>query len=311
MSEISRMWPGSSVGDAATEAPYDADEFNEIFEFLLLYDREEEGVIPTNHASYDDHLEVTNPSGLTIRVNPGVAFVDGVFYKNTANIEEDIPSDTTWTLVKLKKDWSAQTVRVVIVENFGSEANALASLTQTEGTVWEIALATVQGDGAGGVNTINDQRKYVLRPLKKKVFVQPAGGGTNGGVEMADGVDTEAAGVWFVPQDFHSDMTITAVFMGDGSTDDIVYENEASFAACDEYMDNDPADQSSGETAYTLDAGAAGDLGYVNCVGEISLSPEQDDFLYLEFTRHGTDGLDTATEHIYFWGWLIEYDARF
>lgn len=309
--QISYFWSGSSVGDAATLAPYNDDEFSEFFEFLLMYDREEEGVIPTHNTSYDDHLEATNPSGLTIRVNPGLALVDGVLYKNTANIENDIPADTTWAIVKLVKDWSAQTIRAEMVTSFGSQANALASLTQTEGTLWEIPIATVQGDGAGGVNLINDQRQYVMRPLKKKVFVQPSSGGTNGGKEMADSVDTLATGVWFVPQSFHSDMTIKAVFMGDGSTDDIVYENEASFAACDEYMDNDPADQTSGETAYTLDAGAAGDLGYVNCVGEISLSPEQDDFLYLEFTRHGTDGLDTASEHIYFWGWLIEYDARF
>ena len=310
--EISYFWGGNSVGDAATLAPYDADEFSEFFEFLLMYDREEEGVIPTYNTSYDDHLEVTNPSGLTIRATPGIALVDGVLYKNTANEEEDIPSDTTWTLVKLKKDWAAQTVRIVFVENFGSEANALASLTQTEGTVWEIPLATVQGDGAGGVNVINDQRQYVMRPLKKKILVRPMGGSAgDGGVELPDSVDTTTRGVWFVPQSFHSGLTITGIFRGDGSTDNIRYENMASFAACDEYMDNNPPNQTSGETVYTLDAGQAADLGYVNCVGEISLSPEQNDFIYLEFTRHGTDVTDTATEHIYFWGWLIEYKARF
>ena len=150
MTEKSFVWGGISVGDAPL-APYDDDEFSDMLALLLQYDRTVQGIVKTAHTSYSSNLEVTNPAGDTIRVGTGAAFVDGKLYTNNAAIDFDFSAYANGTYyVALRKAFAAQTVRAVIV----------SGVTQTDGSTWEIAIATVVKAGAGSY-TITDTRKYL------------------------------------------------------------------------------------------------------------------------------------------------------
>jgi hypothetical protein len=108
-------------------------------------------------------LAVSNPSGNTIRVASGLAFVDGKYYSNSANLDTDIvtPSagNNRYDLVVLQKDWAAQTVRLAILTGVEGPTPAVPTVTQTDGTTWEIALAKVYITDAG-VITITDLRDF-------------------------------------------------------------------------------------------------------------------------------------------------------
>lgn len=177
MTQWSAFWGGTATGDAAgatVDAPYSDDEFSDLWSILFLYDRTVQGVIQTNRSGYTGLLEVTNPSGSTIRVANGLALVDGKVYGNTANVDEavDVPgSNTNYYLVVLTKDFAAQTVRIDIKEAAGnsnggaSTAVGYPTVTQTDGTTWEIALAQVSVT-SGPTVTITDVREWV-RPISR------------------------------------------------------------------------------------------------------------------------------------------------
>jgi hypothetical protein len=86
MTQISYLWNGSTVGDAI-QALYGEDDYALLWKMLNEVDRTKEGVIWTQHPTYDDKLEVTNPAGSTIRTANGAALVDGMLYVNTANVD--------------------------------------------------------------------------------------------------------------------------------------------------------------------------------------------------------------------------------
>lgn len=154
MTQKSYFWGGTSVGDA-TLAPYDDDEFSDFIMAAIQYRREVQGVI----FGKDNNLEVTNPSGLTIQVDTGRAFVDGKLYVN--DVAEDLTlsaapvSGTDYYHVVLRKAFSAQTVRLALVGpvNGGPATPAV----QNDGVTWEILLAEVR-QTSGGTITIYDRR---------------------------------------------------------------------------------------------------------------------------------------------------------
>lgn len=176
MTEKSYYWGGTAVGDA-TEAPYSDDEFSDIWRYLFLSERELMGPIVGG-----SELAITNPAGSTVRVASGRAMVDGKFYINDANIDFIVSGATVYWIIGLRKDFAAQTVRAFHRGTYPDRATALASLVQTDGTTWEIALATVLTDGAGAVDTIQDERRFcgsALSGENKIARVTAVGGETN------------------------------------------------------------------------------------------------------------------------------------
>lgn len=168
MTQWSMPWGGTVTGDASY-APYDDDEWSDAWAILFSYDRTSQGVVYTTRSGYTGLLEVSSPSGSTVRVANGLAMVDGKLYLNTANVDEvvDVPAtNSNYYRVVLKKDFSAQTVRIDIKEAAGnsdggvSTAGSAPSVTQTDGTTWEISLATIAVDNTPTV-TITDTREYV------------------------------------------------------------------------------------------------------------------------------------------------------
>ena len=257
MAETSLPWGGTATGDAGA---YSDDNWSDAWGSLFTYDRTVQGVVNTARVGYTGLLEVTNPSTSVIRVASGIALVDGKIYYNTANIDEtlDVPlTGTNYFTVVLKKDFAAQTVRVDIKEAAGnsdggaSTAVGVPVVTQTDGTTWEISLATVT-TAVGPVVTITDTRTYILDrddsistdqiqdeavtaakiDNRTRAFLvqSPTAYDMNGaatidragwatyaynigaaGWPLGNAVDTRVFGNFYVPSDFASGMTITMI----------------------------------------------------------------------------------------------------
>jgi len=111
--------------------------------------------------NYLNELEVTNPSGQTLRTATGAAIVGGLYYENTANVDKTITTPvvgtTGWRLV-LQAVWATQVVRVTLLESTDGVAT-IPSLTQVADTTWEVSLAygTIT---TGNTVTVTDAREF-------------------------------------------------------------------------------------------------------------------------------------------------------
>lgn len=153
MTQTSLPWANNGIGDGQ---PYDDDEWSDWQRKLFTHDRTLQGVVP----GYANDLAVSNPAGNTIRVATGAALVDGKFYETDANVDNTITTPgagSNYYRFVLQKDWALQTVRVAVL---GPDAASPPVVTQTDGTLWEISLATVQIT-SGAVVTVTDTRRYV------------------------------------------------------------------------------------------------------------------------------------------------------
>lgn len=170
MTEQSWPWGGIVTGDASL-APYDDDEWSDIWRKMFTKDRATMGVF-TNYAN----KLVTTGAGSPVTVDTGAALVDGKFYENTAALTVAIPTPAVSTRIDrivLRKDFAAQTVRVTRIA--GAEGGGAPAITQNDGVTWDIKLYQVsittggaitltkeytflEGDlGAGGADVIKVQ----------------------------------------------------------------------------------------------------------------------------------------------------------
>lgn len=183
MAETSWYWPGTTVGDAVN-APYDDDEFSDLWRKLFTRDRTLQGVIE----DYENELAVSM-SGANARVATGAALVDGKFYETDANVDTAIGTPAALTRIDrvvLRKSWAAQTVRVAVLT--GIEGGAAPALIQTDGVTWEIPLAQISVTVAP-VYTITDERNNARTPLGPAVggmqeIETVAGDGTSGTLDF-------------------------------------------------------------------------------------------------------------------------------
>lgn len=159
MTQRSRLWDGSTVGDA-TEAPYDAaTEFSRIFMSIAGA----AGVATNLSAVFRNELNQLNATGIAtpVTVATGRALTWGAWYENDAPVAVVIPTPAVGTRIDrivLRKDWLNQTVRITRV--VGVEGGAEPALTQAEGTTWDEPLWRVTIT-TGGVITLVDQREFV------------------------------------------------------------------------------------------------------------------------------------------------------
>lgn len=149
MTEKSYPWDGIVTGDA-TIAPYNDDEWSDIWSALLNFDRTQDGVVPTKRAGYWGFLYVSHLWGSTLQVWPGVAVVDGKVYVSNSNIYLNTTGAGDYSVV-LRKIFDAQTVRVALRPQ---------GVTQIDGDIWEIKLADISVD-ADGTHTVTDQRRFI------------------------------------------------------------------------------------------------------------------------------------------------------
>lgn len=152
MAESSLPWAGTTVGDAG---PYTDDAWSDMYSKLFQSDRTLQGPI----FGLLGQLAVTNPAGTTFRIASGYAIVDGKVYTNTANVDlaGAVPaSGSNFYTIVLRKNFTAQTVRLALL---GPDVSAPPAVTQTDGTTWEIAIATAEITDAAAV-TITDVRSF-------------------------------------------------------------------------------------------------------------------------------------------------------
>lgn len=161
MTEKSWPWGGTLLGDASL-APYTDDAWSDLWRLLFTTDKTTEGVI----RSYLNNLQVT---GVTSPVNvaTGAAIVDGKVYINDGAAAVSVPTPSGATRqdrIVLRKSWAAQTVRIILIQ--GAEGGGLPSLTQVDGTTWDIPLASLSTT-IGGVITVINARFYATTPLSE------------------------------------------------------------------------------------------------------------------------------------------------
>ena len=156
MAEASLFWDGAILGDA-TIAPYDDDEFTDVLRELLTPDRTIAGVLRSNLAGYSNNLEVSNPSGETVRVPTGLALIDGKLYRNSGNVDFTASISSRYYRAILRKSFAAQTVRADLL----GPGAGVPALTQVDGVTWEVPLATIYNTGS--VLTITDERVFLPR----------------------------------------------------------------------------------------------------------------------------------------------------
>lgn len=167
MSETSLPWDQTSTGDA-TAAPYDAaTEFASILEgvagTLALAGRG--GVLR------DARSELLCSTGVgQVTIDSGEALVYGTKYVNDADLDihgiTTPASSTRVDRIVLRKDWSAQTVRITrIVGVEGAGVPALGAgtpaYTQTAGTTWDTPLWQISITTGGVITTLVDDRVFV------------------------------------------------------------------------------------------------------------------------------------------------------
>ena len=161
MTQISRPWAGTTPGDSG---PYTDQEWAEAWRSFFTIDPTTQGVL---NIPSTGNLEVTNPASTTMRVPDGYAIVHGVWYKNTANYDITAPSGNPSAnpridVVVLEKDFTAQTVRVAIVEGTEAASPTAPTMTQTDGDIWQIPLAQYQISVLGVISSLTDRRSIAV-----------------------------------------------------------------------------------------------------------------------------------------------------
>lgn len=156
MAENSILWTTNGTGDGASN--YTQAELIRWMRQTFIGDNTDEGVLK----NYQNELEVTDAGGTQVDIDTGGAYVYGFPYWNTASVSKtlDTPSsDTRIDRIVLQADWTAQTVRIAVIE--GSEGGGAPALTQTDGTKWEISLAQVAVTTGGDIQSLTDERVFV------------------------------------------------------------------------------------------------------------------------------------------------------
>ena len=164
--ETSAPWDGVTVGDAAVLAPYSSDEWDDINEALFNSggtNYEDFGVV----GGYLNELEVTGVVS-PVTIDTGGALTHGKWYKNDAAVTliVPVPTLTRWDYVVLQCDWTGggahgvpQTTRIALHQGIEG-AGVPPTPTRTDGTLWEIPLASLMVTG-GGVITVYDARRFL------------------------------------------------------------------------------------------------------------------------------------------------------
>lgn len=160
MTELSTVWDGVLVGDAAAVAPYSASEWAAREKLLQGQGTvfPNYGVFPGSGGGTYSALQVQakSPASTNIEVEIGAALVAGYLYQNTAALTFTIGANASGNAridtAVLRADFVAQTVRAVVKQGTPA-ASPVHPTLQQDTTIWEIPLADIAV--ANGFSVIN------------------------------------------------------------------------------------------------------------------------------------------------------------
>lgn len=148
MTQRSIMWDGTTIGDAAL-APYPASRWWDLWSYGTGFGtRANYGVFRGSGNTTFEALQVTptSPVSTQITVKPGGALVDGTLYYSDADENLTVAANASGNpridTVILRKDFTAQTVRLAIKQGTPAATPSAPALTQS-GSLWEIPLADI------------------------------------------------------------------------------------------------------------------------------------------------------------------------
>lgn len=153
MAQDSWLWTTGATGDGA--AAYTQAK-------VILWQRQSfcgadnEGVLK----NYLNELATTGASS-PVATNTGGAYVYGFPYNNSTSVDTAIPTPSSNTRIDrlvLRANWSAQTVRITRIA--GTEGAGVPSITQVDGTTWDIPLYQASIT-TGGTITLTDEREFL------------------------------------------------------------------------------------------------------------------------------------------------------
>lgn len=155
MAEQSMPWTTNGTGDGVSGG-YSQQRWYDIFRKLFTPGQSESAGVVRGEGS---ELAVTGTAS-PLSVAAGAAVVRGFIYENTSslNLTVSTPAATTGGRVVLEANWTAQTVRAKVVMS-SSGVTTPPALTQTDGTTWQISLATFTIT-SGGAITLTDDRSF-------------------------------------------------------------------------------------------------------------------------------------------------------
>lgn len=148
MTELSRPWNGTTVGDAG---PYTDEHWQEIWRNTLGLGgiRGNVGVFLGSGTSPNDGLKVQaqSPTTFNVDVLMGAALVHGIFYLSDATVPLTVSANASGNArvdtVILSADYALQEVRLSLKAGTPAASPVPPTLTQTAGTLWEIPIADI------------------------------------------------------------------------------------------------------------------------------------------------------------------------
>lgn len=284
-------------------------------------------------ASYLNRLAVTVTPGSpdVVNVNTGACFVDGNMMRNSASVQitPTAPgAPATYTVVVVLND--ADTAYTTSISapggtDYDDAVNSIpsrscrlaimnaapASLVQTS-AVFMIALYTFSIDVAGNITNLTDVRSYLdtetFTSFYSSIVAKNITDGTDlfgttdaRGVPLPTGKLSATKFAFVVPWNFLGDMQVRPVVIPLLNGNMYALYNSYN-ATCGEDYNTD-----TDTTGWAAIALTNSDKGY-NCLDWLSIANANvGDYVVVNFSRDGTDILDTITDVVYIRGLEISY----
>lgn len=193
MTEYSIPQQGIAVGDAA-RAPYDADEWSLDYSASLtgFGSRANYGVlrglfVPSAVRLFS--LDVIAVGGAVVEMQPGSGLVRGTVYVNDAplslTVQANVSGNPRIDTVIIRKDYTAQTIRALILQGTPAVSPVPATLTQSAAQ-WEIPLADIAvANGFGSIVRADISPRHEFVNVGDGTYID--GIDNNSGITLEDG----------------------------------------------------------------------------------------------------------------------------
>ena len=178
MTQISKFWQGISTGDAGS---YSSDQFSSFDRYIQGdSDNPDSGRITGSGTRPDPGLTIQQRgagANMSVDITLGAAIVNGTHYLNDATVNLAIASNASGNpridTIVLNKDWSAQTIRLAVVQGTPAGSPIPPSMVQSAGVQWQIPLTDVAvANGAVSITNANITPRHMPANVSDGVYLQ-------------------------------------------------------------------------------------------------------------------------------------------